>query len=294
MRILSDKILASFDRLRAPESLFIEPPSGSGYRERMSRLTIHVTEREGVAIVSPANPEFDTLVTPLLGRLAERALKLKPYLAVVWNQSPRAVVAFTSEWVSFPNSNGATTTARSHMKFPDAVCGPALGRTGPQGIPPGGKMVVSASCNVQPESLESGDGVWLDQFVQEKERRLANATDLRIGLDAVIFDDGLLVGPDSTGLATAFGTHVNAKQEIYQMLGKRLTECNASEDVFEPVRAMLMTHENLKSLRDANAMERNQAAAEVISWQRRALLEPLKTARTEPFVIRRRDAPDTT
>jgi hypothetical protein len=125
-------------------------------------LIVHVTARDGVSLVSPANPEFDTLATPLLGRLAERALRLKPYLAIVWNQSPRMVVALVSEWISFPNENGATTTARSHVKFPDAVCGPALGRGAQQGIPPGGKMVISVACSVECESLESGDGVWLD------------------------------------------------------------------------------------------------------------------------------------
>ena len=39
--------------------------------------------------------------------------------------------------------------------------------------------------------------------------------------------------------------HVNAKQEIYHLLRKWLKECNASEDFFEPVRAMLMKRENV-------------------------------------------------
>jgi hypothetical protein len=65
-------------------------------------LTIHVSGLESVAVISPANPEFDAMATPLLGRLADRALRLKPYLAIVWNQSPRTVVAFTSEWIPQP------------------------------------------------------------------------------------------------------------------------------------------------------------------------------------------------
>jgi hypothetical protein len=251
-------------------------------------LSIEVNGLDAVGIISPASSEFDTLATNLLGHLAERALRLKPYLAIVWNKSPRTIVAFTSEWVSFPNENGATTTARSHVKFPDAVCGPALGRSVQQGIPPDGQMVISVACSVERESLESGDGEWLHQFVQEKERQLANVSDLHIGLDAVIFDDGLLVGPDSTGLAKAFGVHVDAKQEIYRTLASRLRECN-SEDFFAPVRAMLINPRELgpQALRDAAVRERNSAAAEVIGWQRRTLLEPLRTVRQEPFVIRR-------
>jgi hypothetical protein len=257
-------------------------------------LCVHVAGLEGVGIISPLSPEFDTLATPLLGRLAERALRLKPYLAIVWNQSPRRVVALSSDWISFPNENGATTTVRSHLKFPDAVCGPAFGRTGRQGIVPGGKMVISVACSVEPESLESGDGEWLDQFVQEKDSQLRDASDLSIGLDAVIFDDGLLVGPDSAGLANVFRMHVDTRQEIYRTVVKRLEECNASEDFFAPVRAMLINPRNVSPdvLRDPDVRERSEAAAEVISWQRLTLLEPLKTVRTEPFVTWRREKSD--
>jgi len=99
-----------------------------------------------VAIISPTSVEFDALVMALLGRLADRALRLKPYLAIVWNQSPRTIVAFTSEWISFPNEYGATTQARSRVTFPDAVCGPVLGRSVQQGIPPDGHMVISVTC----------------------------------------------------------------------------------------------------------------------------------------------------
>jgi len=251
-------------------------------------LSIHVAGLQSVVVISPANPDFDTMATPLLGRLADRALRLKPYLAIVWNQSPRTVVAFASEWISFPNEYGATTTARSHVKFPDAVCGPALGRSVQQGIPPDGKMVISVSCSVERESLEISDGEWLDPFVQEKDWQLGNASDLRIGLDAVVFDDGLVVGPDSTGLATGFGAHVDAKQEIYRTLAKRLEECNASEDFFAPVRAMLVNpRHGAQVLRDPAARERSQAAADVISWQRRTLSESLKAVRIEPFIIHR-------
>ena len=109
-------------------------------------LRIEVSGLNTVTIVSPTSVEFDARVTSLLGHLAERALRLKPYLAIVWNQSPRTIVAFTSEWISFPNEYGATTQARSRVTFPDAVCGPVLGRSVQQGIPPDGHMVISVTC----------------------------------------------------------------------------------------------------------------------------------------------------
>ena len=101
----------------------------------------------------------------------------------------------------------------------------------------------------------------------------------------------VFVGPDSTGLATAFGIHVNAKQEIYQMPENVCR--SATRLKISSVRAMLMKREdfNPKALRDPNLRERNSAAADVVSWHRRTLLEPLKTVRTEPFVIRRGDEP---
>ena len=109
-------------------------------------LRIEMSGLDTVAIISPTSVEFDALVMALLGRLADRALRLKPYLAIVWNQSPRTIVAFTSEWISFPNEYGATTQARSRVTFPDAVCGPVLGRSVQQGIPPDGHMVISVTC----------------------------------------------------------------------------------------------------------------------------------------------------
>lgn len=69
---------------------------------------------------------------------------------------------------------------------------------------------------------------------------------------------------------------------------------SASEDFFAPVRAMLVNPRNAgpQALRDPAVRARSQAAAEVIGWQRRTLLEPLKAARTEPFNIRRLEKSD--
>jgi hypothetical protein len=250
-------------------------------------LQVEVAGIGEVSIISPVAPEFDSIAAPLLGRHAERVLRLKPLLAVVSNHSPHTIVAFTSEWKWSPNTSGATTTARSHATFPDAVCGPNLGKRIEHGVPLGGQMVVSMACNVQPQSLDYGDGEWLQQFVHEKEGQLVSASTLRIGLDAVIFDNGVLVGADTGGLAERFGTHAQTKLEIYRLLQQRLAECNASEDFFAPVREMLIKPEDIRSHRNDGTIERGQSAAEVLGWQRRTLRAALENARTEPFVIRR-------
>jgi len=57
------------------------PATKAGIVQRMD-LRIEVSGLNTVTIVSPTSVEFDALVTSLLGRLAERALRLKPYLAV--------------------------------------------------------------------------------------------------------------------------------------------------------------------------------------------------------------------
>jgi hypothetical protein len=256
------------------------------YRSLMA-LRVEVAGIGDVSIISPAAPEFDSIATSLLGRHAERVLPLKPLLAVVSNQSPHTIVAFTSEWKWSPNTSGATTTARSHMRFPDAVCGPNLGKWIEQGVPPGGHILVSMACSVQPQSLDYDDGEWFQQFVHEKEGQLICASTLRIGLDAVIFDNGVLVGADTGGLAERFGAHVRTKIDIYRLLKQRLSECNASEDFFAPVREMLIKSDDRHSHRDEERLEQNQAAAQVIAWQRRTLRAGLGSTRTEPFVIRR-------
>jgi hypothetical protein len=248
-------------------------------------------DAHGVTFVSPADPAFDARATELLGRLAPRALALKPHLVIVENRTPRTIVAFTTTWVSLMK-DGRTNTHRCHTKCPDAVCGTGLARTASneKEIKPGGETIVARACVVAGDALEYDDGQWLAPIVKDKDAEIGETNHLRIELDAVIFDDGEMIGPDHAGLGEAFTTCVAMKQHVYRTLVDRLESCSASEDFFEPVRAMLVPPDRLP--RDRREMFRaiyqNEAAAEAISVQRHSLLNLFRPAiRTAPFVVRR-------
>src|SRR5262249_7071151 len=154
---------------------------------------------DGVGLVSPGDPAFDTLARPMLGRLADAALRLKPYMVIVANRAPRTVVAFAVTWETRRRA-GRLHTSRVQFKCPDAVCGRSPVRESDCRILPHDMTVVADGCSVSPESLECGDLSWLDQFVEEKRRLSAEAIDLHIEIDALIFDDGTLVGYDFSGV----------------------------------------------------------------------------------------------
>ena len=155
---------------------------------------------------------------------------------------------------------------------------------------PGGDALVARACVVSADALEYDDGGWLPPIIEDKDREVAATSHLRIELDAVIFDDGELIGPDRSRVGETFATYVEMKQRVYRTLVDRLETCPASEDFFEPVRGMLVPPDRLPadSQQMTRAIYQHEAAAEAISVQRRTLLNVFRPAiRTDAFVIRR-------
>jgi hypothetical protein len=74
-------------------------------------LTIHVSGLDGLAITSPISPEFDELARPLIGRVADIGLQLKPLLVIVTNESAKTVVSFSNTW-RVTHSDGRVSTFR--------------------------------------------------------------------------------------------------------------------------------------------------------------------------------------
>jgi hypothetical protein len=244
-------------------------------------------DAHGVTLVSPADPAFDDLARPLLGRIADLALRLKPYLVIVSNETSVPVVAFTVAWkVSGPS--GPRLVAHSQFKCPEAVCGDgSLARDDDQPILPGARRIVGNGCAVGPQ--EEFYDHWIENFIQRRDQELTGATAVEVSLDAAIFADGVLVGVDESKLGDHFAEYVRAKQEVYRGIVDRLANSPASEDFFAPVRAMLHDPRRPPDFRNPFALYPNQAAAEALGHQRRGLRAIFKAGlRAEPFVVRRR------
>lgn len=219
-------------------------------------------DAEGVRLLSPLHPEFDQTARPLLGaRIADTALKLKPMLVIVRNDSPTAVVSFSLVWI-VGYSDGRRHQAWGHTSCPDAVCGDA---------------VISRS----PEALGVG-----------QQRIEANGLVIhRYGdLDAYY---------DQSKLSDLFSAYVRAKQEWYRGIIEALDEGQSVADAFGGVeRSLAGMTERMRSGeflpgKAAADLWMHQAAGEAVGWRRRYSDEETpgvlkQSIHLEPFVIRRR------
>jgi len=263
-------------------------------------LSIHVTDfpTDGIKVIPATDDGFDALARPLIGRVADIGLQLKPLLFVVSNESEQTVVSFSKAW-TIQHEGGRTTTLRSHTSFPEYVCGDVLFSRHPQAFSPGSRRVETAGLVIQgyAESEPYYDQ-FLPQFVTETEQRLAHATELHIELDAVIFADGRLIGRDpDSWLSGLFSEYVSAKQDWYRQILERLDAGYSVDHAYAPLRAFQeaksqQIRTGRRLAREEKELWKTQAAAEATRWRRQVTDDELparlrQSIRLSPFVIHR-------
>lgn len=88
------------------------------------QIDIKGSDADGVMLISPTNPEFDSRVYSLLPEGAPVAFELKPCIVIVSNKSSRVVVAYSfTFWFTF--RSGESHCNSVHFKYPDAVANTA-------------------------------------------------------------------------------------------------------------------------------------------------------------------------
>jgi hypothetical protein len=253
----------------------------------MAPIEISDFDSEGVTLTPATDPEFDTRAQAILSGHASPVLDLKPYLAIVANHNPRTVVAYTVSWTVI-RRNESSETNHTQFQFPDAVAGTGNGLSVLQGreIKTGQERLAGMGFEVWPvEYVDS-----YRDFGRQASEHLSDAKELRIALDAVIFDDGALLGPDESHLAQHFIAFVQAKQSLYRDVVAGLENSRAREDVFAPLRATLTARHHPNPM-DPLAAYSRQSAAEVLGFHDRIVLEVFRRAlRREPFAIQRQAA----
>jgi len=242
-------------------------------------------EQEGVCLTAAAHADFDDRVQAILGGYAAPVLELKPLLAVVSNSNPRTVVAYTVSW-TVTRRNQSTEVSHTQFKFPDAVAGTGGGLAILQGreIRTGEQRVVGMGFEAWPvEYVES-----YRDFGRGAMEQLGGVLSLRVALDAVIFDDGTMLGPDESHLAEHFIAYVHAKQARYRDVVVALETGRVGDDVLAPVRKAAAAPFRPNPM-DPMAIYDRQSAAEVLGWHDRVVAEVFRRAlRREAFTIRRR------
>ncbi len=255
-------------------------------------------DEHGIRLIPPTDADFNGMARSLIGRVADIGLKLKPMLVIVSNESAQTVVSYSKTWTA-RYAGGRTSVIRSHTSFPETVCGDILIAKDSEALPPGGKRIETASLVIQAYAQsEPYYDQFLDQFILEKDRMLANAEELEIELGAVIFADGSLIGSDKDGwLSHLFSECVDEKQAWYREILNRLNSGASVDEAYAPLRAFQeQRNVRMRSGRPLDRAEmklwKTQAAADVQRWRRAftdAELPHLlrSSIRLEPFVIRR-------
>jgi hypothetical protein len=262
-------------------------------------LVIHVKafDEHGITLMPPTHADFDQLARPLIGRVADLGLRLKPLLSIVSNESPHTVVSYSKTW-TVRYSGGRTSVIRSHTSFPETVCGDVPIATDPEALPPGTQRVETASLVIHAYAQsEPYYDQFLDQFIVEKDRMLAHAEELRIELETLIFADGTLIGSDADGwLSGLFSEYIARKQEWYRDILRQLDAGASVDEAYAPIRAFQeqrntgMRSGRLSAHADVQ-LWKTQAAADAQRWRRKftddALPQQMRSSiRLEPFVIR--------
>lgn len=250
----------------------------------MAPIQISDFDSEGVTLTPATHPDFDARAQAILAGNASPVLELKPYLAIVRNRNPRTVVAYTVSWTATLR-NESSEVNYTQFKFPDAVAGTGNGLSVLQGreIMTGGERLVGMGFEVWPPEYADS----FREFGWQSAMRLGDVIELRIALDAVIFDDGAMLGRDESRLAEHFIEFVHAKQSLYRDIVVGLENGDATEDVFAPLRQGLAAWHQPQHA-DPLSGYRRQAAAEILAFHGRVVLEVFRrTLRREPFAIRR-------
>jgi hypothetical protein len=259
-------------------------------------IRVKAFDEHGIRIIPPTDTHFDELARPLIGRVADIGLRLKPMLMIVSNESPHTIVSYSKTWTAL-YAGGRTSVIRGHTSFPETVCGDILIAPDPEALPPRAKRIETASLVIQSYAQsEPYYDQFLDQFIVEKDQMLKNAEELWIELDAVIFADGSLIGNDQYGwLSDLFSEYVAQKQAWYREILSRLEAGAAVEDAYAPIREF-QEQRNVRRGRPLGRAElqlwKTQAAGDAQRWRRKftdAELPHLlrSSIRLEPFVIRR-------
>jgi len=250
----------------------------------MATIEIADFDSEGLTLTPATALDFDARAQAILAGYASPVLELKPYMAIVRNDNSRMVVAYTVSWTA-TRRNGTSEVSYTQFKFPDAVAGTTNGLAVLQGreIRCSDERLVGMGFEVWPPEYADR----FRDFGLQQAMRLGELQELRIALDAVIFEDGGMLGRDESRLAEHFIEFVHAKQSLYREIVIGLENGDVRDDVFAPLRETLAVRHR-PAHEDQTLSYRRQAAAEVLGFRDRILVEVFRrTLRREPFAIRR-------
>ena len=245
-----------------------------------------------LVFVTPQDPSFDGIARTLLGAAASGpALNLKPFLVALSNRLAGTVVAYEMAW-STTNTNQSTERRYTDFSCPDAVMALVLDPRDEQPLGPGDLRLIGREFQLDPSWADAGVQGVLLRTIQDQQAETPRIKRLEISLEAAIFADGLLVGPDTQGFSKRFAIYVDEKQKWIRQVVSDLDAGRTIDEAFETMGQVREQRPPTGPNRDWSAFYRREAAAEVFNLRKRvgdAAVPSLfrKALRAEPFAIRR-------
>jgi hypothetical protein len=191
---------------------------------------VHVTGLDpyGVKLISPSSLDFDSQAAAAAPGWAAFLNDVKPYVVLVSNESGRKIVALAISWTVIAGS-ALSEKHGSLIRDPDGIVGNFDVPASHYSILSGRQKVVGFDFEIPEYQREYEDG--LRYFLREA-LDYKNIKGVEVVLDAVIFDDGLLIGPDNYSLSASFAAHLKAKQELYRAIAGRIDQGSSVEEAF--------------------------------------------------------------
>jgi hypothetical protein len=258
-----------------------------------------------VLVVTPADPDFDSELAGLLGDQIQVIKQLEPYVLIVTNRSKRKIVAYSPAWtVTRRDSYGDGHIFNLSLKYPNAVAGTSVGNQFPRGdeIYPGETRIatqgVAGDKNIVRDAelwrAEPHGAAFFKQLAERQRTDFKDPAEVEVGLDAVIFDDGELVGRDRGHLEEHFSAYVNGSQAIDKEIVDAVSAGSTIDEAFGKVKAAAADYQTQPGKPDSGSYFYNAIAAQdAMSWRREhgdtQLIAHFKGAlRDSPFVIWRK------
>ena len=247
----------------------------------------------GVEIIVPGDARFDQEASQIVGAKLDFVKTLSPLLMLIKNNSQHTIVAYSPEW---DLKRGAREIPFVALRtFPMAISGPECDVPHDRPIRPGEERLEGMNSEVGMNS----DDASTDAKYQAVD--LAGVAAVKAHLDAVIFDDGTLAGPDRFNLSGKFVPYVEDHQLLYRSILASLHAGESAEKLYDSLeqkrrqefdestkgnsplgRAQAVMMEKLIVEQDVLGSWRNHGNSDSLRYFSRCL-------RTPPFAISRKN-----
>jgi len=202
-------------------------------------IPIHATglEESGVTLFSPASEEFENALRDFEAGRSSNLSQLRPFLVFVENRTSKTIVAYTVGWTLF-FENGSQRTRLTQFKYPDALLGDDTAVRPGRGeeMLPGERRLVTMEFQIGPWIFDPSWRDWIVSGAAALHEEAKSVSRVDVALDAVVFEDGRIVGPDKSDLARHFTLFVRAKQNLYQDVMTALARGESLDNAIEPAR----------------------------------------------------------